>query len=89
MSYFVNTPGDQVGSFQVCVSEISSLLGWIAGDLRAPILKVAQASCLFRDNEVTGWKPILPFVGARRSPATLKHIGTRHEEVYSEKGDNR
>lgn len=28
-------------------------------------------------------------MGARRSPATLKHIGTRHEEVYSEKGDNR
>jgi len=60
MNYLVNSQGDEVGSFQVRNSKITSLLSWVAGDLRAPILKVAQASCLFRENDSTGWKPILP-----------------------------
>ena len=83
MSYNLYSLGNQVGSFQLRNAKMGLLLSWLAG----PILKVAQASCLFTEYEVTGWKPILPFVGGRMG--TIGPTMGMLLKIYSEKGDLR
>ena len=74
---------DQVGPFQLRTWKMAILLSWVAGS----ILRVAKASCLLTENEVTGWKPIIPFVGDRlgRTGTTVR----MRLKLNLEKGDHR